>query len=79
MLAPNGDLLTTNGDAVNPDSTQPSELIEFTTKGKFVGEFPIDQGEGAAFGLATTVTGNVLTLWSVDDVTNTLDKRVLQF
>jgi hypothetical protein len=79
VLAPNGNLLTTNGDAVNSDSSQPSELIEFTTKGKFVGEFPLDQGEGAAFGLATTVAGNVLTLWSVDDVTNTLDKRSLPF
>ena len=29
-LAPNGDLLTTNDDAVNFDESQPSELIEFS-------------------------------------------------
>jgi len=32
-LAPNGDLLTTNDDAVNVDANQPSELIEFTPEG----------------------------------------------
>ena len=79
VLAPNGDLLTTNGDAVNPDPSQPSELIEFTPKGQFVGQLPLDQGQGAAFGLETIVSGNVLTLWSVDDVTNTLDMRSISF
>jgi hypothetical protein len=29
-LAPNGDLITANGDAVNGDPTQPSEIVEFT-------------------------------------------------
>ncbi len=27
VLAPNGDLITANGDAVNGDPTQPSELV----------------------------------------------------
>ena len=30
VLAPNGDLITANGDAVNPDPNQTSELVEFT-------------------------------------------------
>src|SRR5215472_1136949 len=30
VFAPNGDLLTSNGDAVNADLTQPSEIVEFT-------------------------------------------------
>ena len=36
VLAPNGDLITANGDAVNPIPTPPSELVEFTPAGKFV-------------------------------------------
>ena len=73
VLAPNGDLITANGDAVNGDSTQPSELIEFTPGGKFVGEFSIDPTEGGAFGLAVTNVGGVLRLAAVDDNTNSLD------
>ena len=42
MLAPNGDLITSNGDAVNPNPNQTSELVEFTPKGRFVGEFSVD-------------------------------------
>jgi hypothetical protein len=76
-LAPNGDLLATNGDAINGDSTQPSELVEFTTAGTFVGQLSLDQGQGAAFGLATSVTGHKLTLVTVNDATNNLDERFL--
>ena len=75
VLAPNGDLLTTNGDAVNPDPAQPSELIEFTPTGDFVGELSLDPAQGAAFGLAIKVKGNVLTLATVNDDTNHLDER----
>ena len=73
VLAPNGDLITANGDAVNADPTQPSELVEFTPGGKFVGQFSIDTTEGAAFGLAVSNVGGVLRLAAVDDVTNSLD------
>jgi hypothetical protein len=52
-FAPNGDLLTANGDAVNPDPTHPSEIIEFTRSGEFVREFNLDAGADAAFGIAT--------------------------
>jgi hypothetical protein len=53
-FAPNGDLLTANGDAVNADPTQPSEIVEFTTSGKFVGQFNVDAAEGGAFGFAVS-------------------------
>jgi sugar lactone lactonase YvrE len=37
-LAANGDLLTTNGDVFNPNSSVPrSALIEFTPSGRFAG------------------------------------------
>jgi uncharacterized protein (TIGR03118 family) len=73
VLAPNGNLITSNGDAVNSDPTQPSELIEFTPGGRFVGQFSIDPSEGAAFGLAVSNVGGLLRLASVEDVTNSLD------
>jgi uncharacterized protein (TIGR03118 family) len=73
VLAPNGDLITANGDAVNPDPTQTSELVEFTTKGKFVGEFSIDPNAGGAFGLAVTNDSGLLRFAAVEDVTNSLD------
>ena len=38
--APNGDLLVTNSDVINPDPNQPSEIVEFTTSGVFVKETP---------------------------------------
>jgi hypothetical protein len=73
VLAPNGDLITANGDAVNPDPTQTSELVEFTPKGKFVGEFSIDPNAGGAFGIAVTNEGGLLRFAAVEDVTNSLD------
>jgi uncharacterized protein (TIGR03118 family) len=72
-LAPNGDLIAANGDAVNTDPTQPSELVEFTRHGQFVGQFSVDAGTGGAFGLAVTNDNGLLRLAAVDDVTNTLD------
>jgi uncharacterized protein (TIGR03118 family) len=73
VLAPNGDLITANGDAVNPSATQTSELVEFTPGGKFVGEFSVDPSAGGAFGLAVSSTGGFLRLAAVDDNTNSLD------
>ena len=73
MLAPNGDLITANGDAVNPDPNQTSELVEFTPEGQFVGQFSLDPNAGGAFGLAATNAGGLLRLAAVDDNTNSLD------
>jgi hypothetical protein len=78
-LAPNGDLLTTNGDGVNQDPTQASELIEFTPTGQFVGQLSLDATQGAAFGLALNVSKNVLEVATVNDATNTLDERFIPF
>ena len=52
VFAPNGHLLTANGDAVNADPTQPSEIVEFTIGGKFVRQFDVDAAQGGAFGMA---------------------------
>ena len=72
-LDPNGDLITANGDAINPDPTQPSELVEFTVTGQFVGQFSVDPSSGAAFGLAVEASGNQERFAAVDDATNVLD------
>jgi hypothetical protein len=72
-LAPNGDLITANGDALHSDSNQPSELVEFTPSGHFVAQFSVDPGQGAAFGLAVHVSGNQVRFAAVDDATNVLE------
>jgi hypothetical protein len=75
VLAPNGDLITSNGDAINANPAQPSELVEFTPKGKFVAETPVNTtGEGGAFGIAISAArGNTIRFAAVDDLTNSLD------
>ena len=71
VFAPNGDLLTANGDAVNADPTQPSEIVEFTKQGKFVAQFTVDAAQGGAFGIGVAkMSRDVDRLVYVDDVTN---------
>ncbi len=55
-LAPNGHLLTSNGDAINPDPAHPSEIVEFTKTGHFIGEYNIHQDPDGAFGVATSIS-----------------------
>jgi hypothetical protein len=80
-FAPNGDLIASNGDAVNPDPGQPSEYVEFTISGKFVGQFNVDPAQGGAFGIAVEKSGDDRAkLAVVNDNTNdvivyTLQKR----
>jgi uncharacterized protein (TIGR03118 family) len=74
----NGDFITTNGDAVNPDpnGVEVSELVEFTPLGQFVVERPIDdlQSPGGAFGIALENNQNGSQVFAaVDDDTNTLE------
>jgi hypothetical protein len=72
-LAPNGDLIATNGDAINGDPNHPSEMIEFTPAGSFVAAMSVDTGgQGGAFGIAIRGDSDLLRLAAVDDVTNTL-------
>ena len=54
---------------------QPSERIEFTRKGTFVGQLSLDPAQDAAFGLALNITKNQLTLATLNDDANTLDER----
>jgi hypothetical protein len=72
ILAPNGDLIVANGDAVRPDTAQPSELVEFTPQGHFVAEFSVDASVGGAFGLAATDDNGQLRFAAVDDNTKTV-------
>ena len=67
-IAPNGDLLTSNGDAVNPDPTHNSEIVEFTPSGSFVDELQVNSAADGAFGIAVSNSG----LAAVDDNGNTL-------
>jgi hypothetical protein len=76
-LAPNGDLLTTNDDSFDLDLTQPSELIEFSTTGHFVGELPLDPNPGAAFQLVVQSTRHSVTVVTVNDDVFSLDFRTI--
>ncbi len=55
-FTPSGNLITSNGDGVNPDPAHPSEVIEFTPSGKFVRQYNIDPAPDGAFGVATVLS-----------------------
>jgi DNA-binding beta-propeller fold protein YncE len=73
VLAPNGDLLSTQSDAINPDPNQLSEVVEFTAAGEFVAQFQVDPNAGSAFGIALRPDGNGFIFATVDDTTAVLD------
>jgi hypothetical protein len=69
----NGDLIVSNGDAVNADAAHPSTLVEFTPQGQFVSQFQLDPAFGAAFGIAFEELHNgKVRFAAVDDSTNTV-------
>jgi hypothetical protein len=74
VLAPNGDLITANGDAVNADPNHPSEIVEFTVTGHFVGQISIHPNVDAAFGIALQFAApdSEVRFAAVDDNTNTV-------
>jgi len=72
-LASNGDLISAQGDAVNPDVNHPSEIVEFASDGTFVSQFSIDPAAGSAFGLALNESATRIRLAAVDDGLNMLD------
>jgi hypothetical protein len=73
VLAPNGNLISAQGDAINPDPAHQSEIVEFTKTGKFVTQFSIDSAVGAAFGIAIAPADpGAVDFAAVDDATNTL-------
>jgi hypothetical protein len=71
-LAPNGNLITANGDGVNAGGTQ-NDLVEFTKEGMLVATYQLDGGNpGAAFGIASTFSQGAVRFAAVDDDLNTL-------
>ena|ERR1035441_4722352 len=70
--APNGHLLVTNNDTVNPDPNQSSEIVEFTKGGRFVKEISVDPSPGGSFGMAVNVKGDQAIFAAVDDNTASL-------
>ena len=79
VLAPNGDLIIANGDAINANPKQPNQLVEITQSGQLVGQFQLDSGAGgAAFGLAVTEQNGVVRFAAVDDNTNAVQIWTLQ-
>jgi hypothetical protein len=74
IRAPNGDLISAQGDAVNPDDNHPSEIVEFSAAGEFLSELSVDATPGSAFGLALARTGpHSFRFAAVDDGLNVLD------
>ena len=71
VFAPNGDLVTSNGDAVNPDPNHPSEIVELTKNGRFIAQFNVDAGQGGAFGVGVALVNFITArLAVVDDNAN---------
>ena len=73
VLAPNGDLISTQSDAINMDPNQLSEVVEFTAAGRFVAQFQVDPNAGSAFGIALRSHGHGFVFATVDDTTAVLD------
>jgi hypothetical protein len=70
-IAPDGNLIASQGDAINPSKRQTSELVEFTPKGKFVGQFSLSKMAGGAFGVATSPDNTRFA--AVNDITNSIE------
>jgi DNA-binding beta-propeller fold protein YncE len=73
-FAPNGHLLTANGDAVNEDDSHVSYYVEFSKNGQFVAWFQIDPVIGSAFGLAVKTVDDHVLFAAVDDNTSMLEE-----
>ena len=75
VLAPDGNLIVANGDAVNAGGT-PNDLVEFTPFGMLVATYQLDGGNpGGAFGVAITgseESHGALRFAAVDDDLNTV-------
>jgi hypothetical protein len=71
-LAPNGNLIAANGDAVNAGGMQ-NELVEFTPQGHLVAQYQMDSGApGSAFGVASTGSFGSIRIAAVDDNLSTV-------
>src|ERR1700688_714309 len=79
-LGPNGHLFVANGDAVNADPKQPSEIVEFTPQGRFVAQLSIDPAPDGAFGIAFAQPQHEFVRFAaVDDNTNAVTVWQLAF
>ncbi|MGA7919225.1 MAG: hypothetical protein WCA38_06090, partial [Candidatus Acidiferrales bacterium] len=67
VMAPNGHLLASQNDAINPNPAEPSEIVEFTIAGEFVRQVSVNPNFGGAFGLAVMTSEDVSKLAAVDD------------
>lgn len=56
-LGPMGHLFVGNSDVINPDPNQPSEYVEFTTRGKFLNQLSVDPNQGGSFGVGVARLG----------------------
>ena len=72
-LGPQGTIVVGNGDAVNFDPNQPSEIGVFTRAGQFLGQVQLSTEAAAGFGLAVQTSGRNFILAAVNDITNTVD------
>jgi hypothetical protein len=73
VLAPNGHLLVSNSDGINPNPGEPSEIVEFGPRGRFFGQLSVDPNPGGAFGLnIVAVSDDVARFAAVDDNANQL-------
>jgi hypothetical protein len=71
--ASNGHLLVSNSDGINADPNQPSEIVEFTISGQFIGEIAVDAAPGGAFGLSLVrFNDDLVRFAAVDDNANVL-------
>jgi hypothetical protein len=72
LHGPMGLTLTTDGDLINADPNQPSELVEFTASGRFVRQISIDPNIDGPFGIASSEFNEINELAFVNDNNNTL-------
>lgn len=63
---------------MNVDPTHPSEIVEFTSNGKFVAQFSIDPAPGSAFGLALESSADGFRCAAVDDALYVIDVWVVK-
>lgn len=72
-ILPNGHLVVANSDGSNTDPNQPSELVEYTPQGQFLGQTSLDPNNGGAFGVSTYNVGwGTFRMAAVDDNANSL-------
>ena len=72
-LGPRDTLIVANGDAINTDATQSSEISLFTRRGQFLSQQQLDPKPDAAFGIALKQVGRRLIFAAVNDNQNTLE------